>query len=82
MHARVVTFMVKSERERVLETLQFLRMTKHYKSPTRSVFALHLILDLYDEDSSDQANIVRIMTNLEVAADELLHLSKRLICFS
>jgi hypothetical protein len=67
-----------SERDKVLETLQTLRMTSAYKCPTASVFALHVILDLYGEDSSQQANINRITTNLETAADELVYLSKLL----
>jgi hypothetical protein len=65
-----------AERGRVLETIQGLRMAKNYKCPTISVFALHQIFDLYDEDSSHQANINRITTNLEAAANELLHISK------
>jgi hypothetical protein len=65
-----------SERDKVLETIQTLRTTKDYKCPTVSVFALHLIFDLYSEGSSRQANVNRITTNLEAAADELSHFSK------
>jgi hypothetical protein len=65
-----------SERDKVLEVIRQLRMTSAYKCPTADVFALHLIFDLYGEDSSLQANINRITTNLEAAADELNHLSK------
>jgi hypothetical protein len=61
---------------KVLESLQLLQRTEHYHCPTVSVFALHLILDLYDEDSSLQSNINRMTTNLEVAADELIYFSK------
>jgi hypothetical protein len=67
-----------TERDKVLEAIKGLRHTKGYKCPTVSVFALHLILDLYGEDSSQQANVNRITTNLEAAADDLIHLSKRL----
>lgn len=67
-----------SERDKVLEAIQHLRHTKDYKCPSPSVFALHLMLDLYGEDSSLEANIVRMTTNLEAAAYDLLHLSKRL----
>jgi hypothetical protein len=65
-----------SERDKVLEAIRYLRRTKDYKCPTASVFALHLILELYSEDSSGEANMNRITTNLEAAADELNHLSK------
>jgi hypothetical protein len=67
-----------SERDKVLKAIQSLRTTRDYKCPTADVFALHLIVDLYGEDSSRQANINRMTTNLEAAADELLHLSKRI----
>jgi hypothetical protein len=64
------------ERQKVVEAIKGLRHMKDYKCPSPSVFALHLILELYGEDSSLQANIVRITTNLEAAADELNHFSK------
>lgn len=67
-----------SERDKVFEAIHHLRMTKDYKCPTADVFALHLIVDLYGEDSSLQANINRISTNLEAAADELNYLSKQM----
>ena len=67
-----------TERDKVLEAIQQLRHTKDYKCPTVSVFALHLIVDLYGEDSSREANINRITTNLEAAAAELNHLSQRI----
>lgn len=60
----------------MLEAIQQLRRVKDYKCPTANEFALHLIVDLYSEDSSLEANINRITTNLEAAADELNHLSK------
>jgi hypothetical protein len=67
-----------SEREEVLQAIRSLRTTKDYPHPKISVFALHLILDLYDADSSREANVNRISTNLEAAAYTLLHFSKRL----
>jgi hypothetical protein len=67
-----------AERSQVIESIKQLRSTKGYKCPSVSVFALHLILDLYGEDSSQQANINRITTNLEAAAGDLVHLSRRL----
>jgi hypothetical protein len=61
---------------KVLESLQLLQRTEHYHCPTVSVFALHLILDLYSEASSLEANVNRITLNLEVAADELNYFSQ------
>lgn len=67
-----------SERDKLLEAIHAFQRTKAYKCPTAKVFALHVILDLYNEDSSDKANLTRIATNLEAASHELLYLSKRL----
>jgi hypothetical protein len=67
-----------TEQDKVQGLIKHLRRTSDYKCPTASVFALHIILDLYDQDSSREANVRRITTNLEAAADELLHLSKRI----
>jgi hypothetical protein len=71
-----------TERSQVLEAIQFLRMAKNYQCPTVSTFALHLILDLYDEDSSLQANINRMTVRLEATAEELTYFSKliRALC--
>jgi hypothetical protein len=44
-----------SERDNVLEAIQSLRTTKDYKCLTVSVFALHLMIDLYGEDSSQSS---------------------------
>jgi hypothetical protein len=66
------------ERREVIEAIKVLRHTKDYKCPSSAVLALHLIVDLYGEDSSLQANINRITTNLEAAADELNYLSKQM----
>jgi hypothetical protein len=66
------------DREAVLGSLQFLRMASNYECPSVSAFALHLILDLYDEDSSLQSNINRMTVNLEAAASELLYVNKRI----
>lgn len=66
------------ERDNMLETIRQLQTTKQYKCPTVSMFALHLIADLYSEDSSVQANVNRMKTNLESAAHDLLFFSKRL----
>jgi hypothetical protein len=43
-----------------------------------SDFAVHLIVDLYDENSDGKANINRIAGSLENAGDELLAFSKRI----
>jgi hypothetical protein len=65
-----------ADRTQVIESIRQLRTTKEYECPPMSVFALHVILDLYDEDSSLQANINRMTVSLEAAAHELLHISK------
>lgn len=66
------------DRTQVIESIQQVRHTKDYKCPTISVFALHVILDLYSEDSSREANIARMTVSLEAAAQELLLFSERL----
>jgi hypothetical protein len=43
-----------------------------------SEFALHIIIDLYDEASDHRANTNRIVTNLENAAHELQAYIKRI----
>lgn len=67
-----------SECDKVLEKLQQLRTTKTYSCLSAKVYALHLMLDLYSEDSGPQANVNRITTNLEAAAYDLLNLSRRI----
>jgi hypothetical protein len=64
------------EHDEVMETIKQLRHTKSYKCPSAKMYALHLIFDLYGEDSSREANVNRITINLEAAADQLNHLSK------
>ena len=63
--------------ERPVDNIQRLRQTKGYQCPTALDLALHSILELFDEGSSVEANIARICSNLEMEADQLLHLSKR-----
>jgi hypothetical protein len=65
------------DHDKVLEVIRQLQMTSAYKCPTASVFALHVILDLYDEGSSDDANITHITTRLEAVAQELLQRRKK-----
>jgi hypothetical protein len=65
-----------TERDQAVQALELLRLQPEYKCPAASVLALHLMLDLYSETSSDQANVMRISSNLETAAEELLALSK------
>jgi hypothetical protein len=65
-----------TDKDKVLETIKHLKATTDYKCPPVSVFALHLILDLYSEDSSLQANINRMTVSLEAAAHDLLRLSQ------
>ena len=65
-----------SDRDEVRRSVEVLRHTADYRCPAPSVLATHLVLDLYSEGSSDVANINRITTNLEAAADELTQISK------
>ena len=46
--------------------------------PTAVDLAVHLILELYDDGSTRAANITRISSNIEMVAEELLCLSKRI----
>ena len=52
------------------------QQSQGYLCPTARDLAVHLILELYDPTSTHQANIVRISSNLELAAEELLYLSR------
>ena len=54
------------------------RATQGYLCPTASDLAVHLILELYDQGSSPTANITRISSNLELAAEKLLYFSRRI----
>ena len=65
-----------ADRDEVARQVETLRGSSDYRCPAPSVLATHLVFDLYSEGSSDQANINRITTNLEAAADELLQISK------
>jgi hypothetical protein len=64
------------------ESLELLALLEEAKGetdkcpPVSSILASYLITDLYSEQSSDEANINRITTNLEAAADDLLMMSK------
>jgi hypothetical protein len=62
-----------------LELLEHLETAK-FKSekcpPVSSLLASYLITDLYSSHSSNEANINRITTNLEAAADDLIMMSK------
>jgi hypothetical protein len=62
-----------------LELLEHLRVAKGQSDkcpPISSLIASYLITDLYSEHSSNEANINRITTNLEAAADDLVMVSK------
>lgn len=61
-----------------LDNIQRLRQHKGYECLTALELAVHLILELHDEASSIQANVARICSNLEMEADQLMHLSKRI----
>lgn len=62
-----------------LELLEHLEVAKAQSDkcpPVSSLLASYLIVDLYSEHSSNEANINRITTNLEAAADDLVMISK------
>lgn len=62
-----------------LELLEHLEVAKGQSDkcpPVSSLLASYLIADLYSEHSSNEANINRITTNLEAAADDLVMISK------
>jgi hypothetical protein len=59
----------------ILKTLEGAASTTKCPPPV-SLLATHVVRDLYDEFSSDDANINRITTNLEAAANDLLLISK------
>jgi hypothetical protein len=54
------------------------QVDQSHRCPTASSLATHLILELYDQGSSHHANILRISSNLEMVAEELLYLSRRI----
>lgn len=65
--------------EASLELLEYLEVAKAETNkcpPVSSLLASYLIADLYSEQSSNEANINRITTNLEAAADDLMMISK------
>lgn len=65
--------------EASLELLEYLEVAKAKTNkcpPVSSLLASYLIADLYSEQSSNEANINRITTNLEAAADDLMMISK------
>lgn len=62
-----------------LELLEYLEVAKAETNkcpPISSLMASYLITDLYSGQSSNEANINRITTNLEAAADDLMMISK------
>lgn len=79
-HFTIEAFMaVVQQAKESLELLQYLEIAKDQGKkcpPAASLIASYLISDLYSEQSSDEANINRITTNLEAAADDLVMLSK------
>ncbi len=46
--------------------------------PVTSILASHIVTDLYNEFSSEDANINRITTNLEAVANDLLMIADRI----
>jgi hypothetical protein len=60
----------------VLEQLEIAKTHSDKCPPVSSLLASYLISDLYSEQSSNEANINRITTNLDAAADDLMMISK------
>jgi hypothetical protein len=60
----------------VLEHLDLAQSETEKCPPVASLIASYLISDLYSNQSSNEANINRITTNLEAAADDLMMISK------
>jgi hypothetical protein len=61
---------------KLLERLELAKGQEGKCPPISSLIASYLICDLYSEHSSNEANINRITTNLEAAADDLIMMSK------
>ncbi len=59
-----------------LETLESVAGDASKCPPGTSVLATQIIRDLYNELSPDEANINRITTNLDAAANDLLMISE------
>jgi hypothetical protein len=60
----------------LLSTLEVAKGNHDKCPPASSLIAAYLINDLYSPHSSNEANINRITTNLEAAADDLVMISK------
>jgi hypothetical protein len=61
-----------------VEKLEVLLVSRGHRPPSTALFALMVIQDLYDPNSSDEANIRRITTTLEACSDELLFVTQRI----
>jgi hypothetical protein len=79
-HLHIEAFIsVVQQAKESLELLEHLEVAKTESEkcpPVSSLIAAYLINDLYSEQSSNDANINRITTNLEAAADDLAMISK------
>ena len=62
--------------ENVVNFLEHFMTIKPKSCSASSALAMHIIYDLYSETSADEANINRITTNLEAAADDILAIAK------
>lgn len=60
------------------ELAGFLESRSTHGTLKPAALALSVVQDLYSENSSDEANINRITTNLEALADDLLGMSRQL----
>jgi hypothetical protein len=65
-----------SSEDHVVSFLEHFAAVKPKSCSASSALAMHIIYDLYSETSADEANINRITTNLEAAADDILAIAK------
>lgn len=68
------------DRDCLSELLKGLKHADKQNCPPSSLVAIYLIQDLYNVESEDKANINRIITNLESAAEDL-YTTSRMIRF-
>jgi hypothetical protein len=59
----------------ILDALENVKANTSKCPPLSSVLATYILNDLYSDTSSDEANINRITTNLEAAANDILFMS-------
>ena len=68
----------RSERETIVNFVKAYQASNPKNVSPAAALAVYVINDLFSESSSDEANVNRVTTNLEAAADDLLTMSKML----